>query len=115
VAAPVVLRLIGVLDKTLIADFDALEREISARTPGLTLLVDVTGLSPLAHDDLAALGHIVRRARIAGRDVRLIADTLPWKRVVKRDLPNQPEVDGALRGSARRMVILAHNGKRRRR
>jgi len=114
-AAPVVLRLIGILNPALVAEFAALERDVSFRSPGTTVLVDVTDLSPLGHDDLAALGQVVRRARIEGRDVRLMAETLPWKRVLRRVLPGQPEVDAGLRSSARRLVILAHNGKRRRR
>ncbi len=108
--APVSLRLIGVLDADQIAAVAAAVREF----PGATLLVDVRDVGPLGEGEMRALTGAVAAGRAAGRDVRLDASSLAWRRAVKRDLAAQPAIEPALRASVRRTVILAHSGKRKR-
>jgi anti-anti-sigma regulatory factor len=112
-AASVVLRLIGVLDGDLVTAFQNLERGLAAAA-GATVLVDVRDLQTLGESDMKALASAIRAARDGGRDVRLDARSLPWRRLVKTTLPGQPAVDAELRQAVRRTVILAHSTKRKR-
>ena len=111
VAAPVVVRLIGVLDAELIAAFGTLERGFA----GATVLVDVRSVHLLGESEMDALGGAVAAARREGRDVRLDARSLPWKRIVKKTISAQPAVDTQLRSSIRRTAILAHSARYKRR
>ncbi len=111
--APISVRLIGVFDADLVAAFAALERSL-AQSAG-TVLVDVRDLSPLGESEMQGLVGAIAAARGAGRDVRLDACSLPWRRALKRGLAAQPAVDAPLRGRVRRTVILAHSAKRKRR
>lgn len=113
VPAPVALRLIGILDTDLVKAFVALERGLVA-SAGSTVLVDVRDLQPLGETDMQALVAAIRLAREGGRDVRLDARSLPWRRVMKAALGAQPAVDQATRQAVRRTVILAHSAKRKR-
>lgn len=113
VPASVSLRLIGILDTDLVKAFVALERGLVA-APGATVLVDVRDLQPLGETDMQALVAAIRTAREGGRDVRLDARSLPWKRMVKASLKAQPAVDQAMRQAVRRTIILAHSAKRKR-
>ncbi|HTJ26286.1 MAG TPA: hypothetical protein VMA36_08975 [Candidatus Limnocylindria bacterium] len=112
-AASVVLRLIGVLDGDLVTAFQTLERGLAAAA-GATVLVDVRDLQTLGEGEMKALAAAIRAARDGGRDVRLDARSLPWRRLVKSALPGQPSVDQAIRKAVRRTVILAHSTKRKR-
>lgn len=112
-AASVALRLIGVLDADLVTAFQNLERGLAAAA-GATVLVDVRDLQTLGEGDMKALAAAIRTAREGGRDVRLDARSLPWRRIVKSSLPGQPSVDQADRTAVRRTVILAHSTKRKR-
>jgi hypothetical protein len=103
--------LIGVLDAELIAAFGTLERGFA----GATVLVDVRSLQLLGESEMDALGALVADARRDGRDVRLDARSLPWKRVVKKTISAQPTVDPQLRSSIRRTAILAHSARHKRR
>jgi hypothetical protein len=114
VPAPVVLRLIGVLDGDLIAAFGALERGLVGAA-GATVVVDVRDVNLLGEGDMDALAGVVAGARREGRDVRLDARSLAWKRVAKKNLSGQPGVDAQLRSGARRTVILAHSVRHKRR
>ena len=108
--APVSLRLIGVLDADLVATFVAAARGLS----GATVLVDVRDVGPLGEAEMRGLLGAIAAARAAGRDVRLDACSLPWRRALKRELSAQPPIDAALRGSVRRTAIVAHSAKRKR-
>ena len=113
IASPVVLRLIGVLDADMVAAFGALERGLPA-TAGATVLVDVRDLHVLGESDMTDLARAIAAARAAGRDVRLDARSLHWKRAAKQIISKQPAVSAQLRSEARRTVILAHSAKRKR-
>jgi anti-anti-sigma regulatory factor len=113
VPAPVVMRLIGVLDADLVAAFSALERGL-AGIGGGTLLVDVRDLQIVGEGEMHALAKAVAAARCQGRDVRLDARGLHWKRTAKKNLSTQPPVDAQLRSSARRTVIVAHSPRKKR-
>jgi hypothetical protein len=106
---PVSLRLIGVPDAALVAAFAALERGLA----GATVIVDVHHLGALGEAKMQALVGAVAAARAAGRDVRLDARSLPWRRALKRGLAAQPAIEPALRAGVRRTVILAHSAKRK--
>jgi hypothetical protein len=108
--APVSLRLIGVLDADLVAAFAAAVRDLR----GATVLVDVRDVGPLGEADMRAVTGTIAAARAAGRDVRLDARSLPWRRAAKRELAAQPAIDPALHERVRRTVILAHSTKRER-
>jgi anti-anti-sigma regulatory factor len=112
VSAPVVMRLIGVLDADLIATFRTLERGLGG--DGGTVLVDVRDLSLVGEDEMTALAGAVANARSEGRDVRLDARSLHWKRAAKKNISKQPVVDAKLRADVRRTVILAHSARRKR-
>ena len=114
VAPPFVVRLIGVLDGDLVAAFTALERSL-AGGHGTTVLVDVRDLDVLGESAMNELAGVVAGARRAGRDVRLDARSLRWKRVVKKNLSAQPPVDAQLRSGIRRTVILARSANSRHR
>ena len=117
VPAPVSLRLIGVLDADLIASFEALGEELAQPTGG-TVLVDVRDLHVGGEAEMLGLIDTIRRARAGGRDLRLDAKSLPWRRLLKAELSAQPPVDPVLRAAVRRTVILAHsgsNGKKKKR
>ncbi|HEX3467772.1 MAG TPA: hypothetical protein VHT05_06835 [Candidatus Elarobacter sp.] len=90
--------------------------ELERRLPnGGTVLVDVRDLQLLGEAEMDGLVRSIVQARTEGRDVRLDARNLQWKRVVKKNLSRQPSVDTKLRSSARRTVILAHSPLRKRR
>jgi hypothetical protein len=114
VSAPVVVRLIGVLDADLVAAFGILERGLAAAA-GRTVLIDVRDLHLVGETEMDALAGVVAGARQQGRDVRLDARGLHWKRVAKKNLSGQPGVDAKLRSGARRTVILAHSVRTKRR
>ena len=114
VPAPVVVRLIGVLDEALIAAFGVLERGLVGAA-GATVLLDVRHVSLLGEGEMDALAAVVASARREGRDVRLDARSLAWKRVAKKNLSAQPLVDTQLRSAVRRTVILAHSARYKRR
>ncbi len=114
VQPPITLRLIGVLDTDLIDAFTNVERGLVA-AKNSTVLVDVRDLSMLGERDVIRLTGVIAQARLEGRDVRLDARTLPWRRAVKRHLSMQPAVDPGVRGAVRRTVIIAHSGKQKRR
>jgi anti-anti-sigma regulatory factor len=111
-ASPVVFRLIGVLDADLIAAFGALERGLPGAA-GATVLVDVRDLHVLGETEMTELARAIAAARAEGRDVRLDARNLHWKRAAKQNISKQPAVDAQLRSEARRTVILAHSAKRK--
>lgn len=113
VPAPVVLRLIGVLDTDLIASFGTLVAEIGA--PGRPLFVDVRDLTVVGEKDVTGLVRAIASARVEGRDVRLDAPTLSWRRAMRSLLAGQPAIEGAQRSAVRRTVILAHTAKRKHR
>jgi hypothetical protein len=113
----VTLRLIGVLDADLIASFEALGGEL-AQPAGGTVVVDVRDLHVGGEPEMLGIIDTIRRARAGGRDLRLDAKSLPWRRLQKTELSTQPLVDQVLRGAVRRTVILAHsgpNGKKKKR
>jgi anti-anti-sigma regulatory factor len=114
VPAPVIVRLIGVLDADLIAEFGALERGLVGAA-GATVLVDVRNVQLLGETDMDALAGVVAGARREGRDVRLDARSLAWRRVAKKNISAQPGVDAQLRSVVRRTVILAHSARYKRR
>ena len=113
VPAPVIVRLIGVLDTDLIAAFGNLERGLVGAV-GATVLVDVRDLQLLGETEMEALAGVVAGARREGRDVRLDARNLAWRRVAKKNISAQPGVDAQLRSVVRRTVILAHSARKRR-
>ena len=113
VPAPVVMRLIGVLDADLVAAFSALERGLAGLDGG-TVVVDVHDLQILGDAEMHALAKAVAAARFQGRDVRLDARGLHWKRTAKKNLSTQPPVDAQLRSGARRTVIVAHSPRKKR-
>ncbi|MDB5028953.1 MAG: hypothetical protein JWO66_2642 [Candidatus Eremiobacteraeota bacterium] len=110
--APLALRLIGILDNDLVAAFSTLERGLEA-TRGTAVLVDVRGLQIVGQAQIDALAAAVAGARAQGRDVRLDARGLHWRRAVKQHIATQPAIDADLRSAVRRTVILALSGKRR--
>ena len=112
--APVMLRLIGVLDADLVAALGPLERGLVG-AHGATILVDVRDLHVLGETEMHALAAVVGEARRAGRDVRLDARSFEWKRIAKQKLSKQPAVDAKLRSTVGRTVILAHSVKPRHR
>jgi anti-anti-sigma regulatory factor len=114
VSATVVLRLIGVLDTELVEAFTALVRGLVG-FENATIIIDVRDLDLFGEADLAAFVAAIRRARCEGRDVRLDARRLPWRRIVKQALPTMPAVDAELGYDVRRTVILAHSARKRRR
>jgi len=116
VPAPLAVRLIGVLDADLVAAFSALERGLAAER-GATVLVDVRDVQVFGEAEMDELASIVATARREGRDVRLDARTLHWRRTAKKNISAQPAVDAQLRSGVRRTVILAHSAqyKRKRR
>jgi anti-anti-sigma regulatory factor len=113
VPAPVAIRLIGVLDSDLVEAFTVLERGLVAFEHA-TVIVDVRDVQLLGETEMHALAGAVRRARTEGRDVRLDARNLAWRRLSKKEFSAVPPVDAKLRSGVRRTVILAHSGKRRR-
>ena len=114
VSATVVLRLIGVLDTELVEAFTALARGLVG-FENATIIVDVRDLDLFGEADLAAFVAAIRRARCEGRDVRIDAARLPWRRIVKQELPAMPPVTTELASDVRRTVILAHSARKRRR
>jgi len=112
--APVVIRLIGVLDADLIAAFATVERSL-ASGGGATVVVDVRDLSPLGERDLRALLRAVGDARREGRDVRLDAPAFGWRQAIRRELGAFPVPDQAVKAAVRRTIVVAHSGKQRRR
>lgn len=114
VSATVALRIIGLLDTELVEAFTALVRGMVAFEHA-TVVVDVRDLDLFSEADLTAFVAAVRRARCEGRDVRLDGHRLPWRRIVKQDLPNMPPVNAALVADVGRTVILAHSARKRRR
>jgi hypothetical protein len=106
VPAPVALRLIGLLDAELVTSFAGLSDEL-IQPAGGTLLVDVRDLHVPAEVHMDALVGAIRAARAAGRDVRLDAKSLPWRRLLKAE----PLIDAPLRAAVRRTVIMAHSGQ----
>lgn len=114
ISSPVVLRLIGVLDADLVAAFGTLERGL-AGAAGATVVVDVSDLDVIGEAEMDDLARCVAAARAEGRDVRLDARGLSWKRAAKQNISKQPPVNAQLRSAARRTVILAHSVKRKRR
>jgi hypothetical protein len=109
---PLVLRLIGALDADLVVAFDQIQRGLADAG---TVLVDVRDLQLFGEGEMDELVLAIAQARSSGRDVRLDARTLPWKRAAKKNLFNQPGIDAKLRSKARRTVILAHSPLRKRR
>jgi anti-anti-sigma regulatory factor len=114
VPTPVVVRLIGVLDADLIAAFGTLERGLVG-TRGGTIVLDVRDIHVLGEAQMDALTSTVAAARAEGRDVRVDARSLPWKRAVKKELSGQPAIDRQLRSAVRRTVIVAHSARPKRR
>jgi anti-anti-sigma regulatory factor len=108
VPAPTLLHLIGLLDADLIASFAALSTEL-AQPAGGTVIVEVRDLHVSGEAMMGGLIEAVRAARAAGRDVRLVAKSLPWRRLVRSELSTQPPVDPTLQAAVRRTVILAHS------
>ena len=105
--APIMLRLIGLLDTTLLDALRVIERGLVGRD-GATVIVDVRSLDVRSDESMSALAAIVAEARARGRDVRLDARGLHWKRAAKQ-IVTQPPIDADLRGGVRRTVILAHS------
>jgi anti-anti-sigma regulatory factor len=114
VPARVALRLIGVLDADLVTAFTALVRGMVG-FENATVIVDVRDLELFGETDLAAFVAEVRRIRCDGRDVRLDARSLQWRRIAKVELPGMPAADAGLPCDIRRTVILAHSVRKRRR
>ncbi|HEY0395803.1 MAG TPA: hypothetical protein VGD01_14990 [Candidatus Elarobacter sp.] len=115
VPAPVVVRLIGLLDADLVAAFAALESSY-AGAAGATVLVDVRDADVLRETEMDELARAVGAARRQGRDVRLDARSVHWRRAAKKNISGQPVVDAKLRSAVRRTVIVAHShGNRRKR
>ena len=110
VPSPVVVRLIGVLDADLVDAFVALERGLVGRD-GATVLVDVRDLHLLGEAGMGGMARAIASARAAGRDVRLDARGLAWRRALKQNHCVQPPPAPELRSAAARTVILAHSGK----
>lgn len=110
--AVIVLRLIGLLDADLVTAFTAMVRGMVGFA-NATIVLDVRDLELFGESDLAAFVAAVRRVRHEGRDVRLHARTLPWRRIATTELPNVPAVDERLPSDIRRTVILAHSARKR--
>jgi anti-anti-sigma regulatory factor len=111
--APVSLRLIGVLDGDLLEAFRALESRLVG-IGGAAVIVDVRDLQVLGEHGMTLLAGAVRDARARGRDVRLDAHGLAWRRIAKKMISGQPAIDAELRAAVRRTVIIAHSVKRAR-
>jgi hypothetical protein len=111
--APVALRLIGLLDASLLDAFVLSERGFAAE--GGTVLVDVRDLQVKGDEEMSRLVELVRSARAQGRDVRLDARSLPWRNLLKKNLSMQPAITAEVRSDVRRTVIIAHSGKHGRR
>jgi anti-anti-sigma regulatory factor len=112
IPAVVALRLIGVLDGDLVTAFSALVRGMVG-FENATVIVDVRDLELFGENDLVAFAAAVRQARGDGRDVRLDARSLAWRRIAKRELPAMPAVDAHIGSDVRRTVILAHSARKR--
>jgi anti-anti-sigma regulatory factor len=106
--APIVLRLIGVLDDDLLSAVRIVERSLVG-VGGGTVIVDVRALDVLGEAGMERLASLVGEARARGRDVRLDARGLQWRRAAKKAIGSQPPVDALLRAGARRTVIVAHS------
>ena len=111
--APVSLRLIGVLDGDLLEAFRALESRLVG-IGGAAVIVDVRDLQVLGEHGMTLLAGAVRDARARGRDVRLDAHGLAWRRIARKMISGQPAIDAELRAAVRRTVIIAHSVKRAR-
>ncbi|WP_317996708.1 hypothetical protein [Vulcanimicrobium alpinum] len=98
------------LDDDLVRSFAALERGMSGFA-GATVIVDVRDLQIRDEAEMDALAGAICAARAQGRDVRLDARTVPWRRVLKKNLSAQPPVDSALRSDVRRTAIIAHSAQ----
>jgi anti-anti-sigma regulatory factor len=109
--APVSLRLIGVLDGDLLEAFRAIESRLVG-IGGAAVIVDVRDLEVLGEHGMTLVASAVREARARGRDVRLDAHGLAWRRVAKKNISGQPAVDAELRSAVRRTVIIARSPKR---
>jgi anti-anti-sigma regulatory factor len=112
VPAPIAMRLIGVLDEDLVEAFTTLERDL-LRADGGTMIVDVRDLDVHGEAGITALVAAVRRARVEGRDVRIDARNVSWRRVAKKEFSGIPPIDAQLRADVRRTTIVAHSGRRR--
>jgi hypothetical protein len=108
------LRLIGVLDTELVTAFTALVRGMVGFERA-TVIVDVRDLELFGETHLAGFVAAVRKLRCDGRDVRLDARGLPWRRIAKQELPAMPAVGTDMSSEVRRTVILAHSARKRRR
>lgn len=112
--APVVIRLIGVLDPDLIAAFETVERGLASNA-GATVIVDVGDLTPLGERDQNGLLRAVSSARAEGRDLRIDTSSFGWRQAIRRELGPHAPVDEGLKAAVRRTIIVAHSGKQRRR
>jgi anti-anti-sigma regulatory factor len=113
--APVILRLIGVLDAELVAAFSSAERGLAASS-GATVLVDVRDADVIGEGAMHELAAAVASARSEGRDVRLDTRSVHWRRAAKQNISLQPPIDAELRSAARRTLIVAHSpGTKRKR
>jgi hypothetical protein len=81
---------------------------------GAAVIVDVRDLQVLGEHGMTLLAGAVRDARARGRDVRLDAHGLAWRRIAKKMISGQPAIDAELRAAVRRTVIIAHSVKRAR-
>jgi hypothetical protein len=108
-----VVRLIGILDAAMIEAFGALERGL-ADARGSTVVVDVRDADVLGESAIDALVDAIAAARRDGRDVRLEARGLHWRRAARKKLSGQPAVTPDFTSTARRTVILAHSPRNRR-
>ena len=112
--APVVIRLIGVLDLDLVTAFSTVERGL-ASNGGATVIVDVRDLDLLGERDLNTLLKTVGEARSEGRDLRFDAKGFAWRSAIRRELGMPATVDEGCKAAVRRTIIVAHSGKQRRR
>jgi len=112
VSSPVVVRLIGILDASLVDAFVTLERGLVGRR-GAVMLVDVRDLQVIGASDADALARAIAVARAAGRDVRIDARGITWRRALRKTGCAPAPIDAELRSTAARTVILAHSGKRK--
>ncbi len=102
------------LDADFVTAFTALVRGMVG-FENATVIVDVRDLELIGEADLAVFVDAVRRARGEGRDVRIDARSLAWRRIAKHELPSMPAVDAGLHADIRRTLILAHSARKRRR
>lgn len=109
--APVSLRLIGVLDGELLEAFRAIESRLVG-IGGAAVIVDVRDLEVLGEHGMTLVASAIREARSRGRDVRLDAHGLVWRRIAKKNISGQPAVDAELRSAVRRTVIIARSPQR---